>query len=111
MDETRASLRAQVTQVMAGLRREADAIEADPYLNPLISRAHAEAYRTAAARIDIAVQEDRARPATPLREGIDQALKNLRRLGDATAPPRAVRVRAAIAESERLIREAMDSDG
>lgn len=104
------SLRGRVIEIATTLKREADLIEADPYLNPLIRRAHAEAYRTSAARLEIAVQEDRARPAKPLREGIDQALRNLSRLGDAVAPSRRQRVRAALDEATRSIREALDGD-
>lgn len=108
MSEIMPSLRGRIIEIAAGLRLEADAIEADPYLNPHIRRADAEARRTAAARLDIAVAEDRARPAVPLQEGFDRALRNLRRLGDASVPSRAVRVRAALDEATRLIREAMD---
>lgn len=102
------SLRGRSIEIAAVLRREADVIEADPYLSPIVRRADAEARRTAAARIEMAVAEDRARPAVPLREGIEQALGNLRRLGDAAVPSRAVRIRAALDESSRLIRAAMD---
>lgn len=102
------SLRAQVTRVARGLRREADGIEADPYLNKFAREADAGARRTAAARIETAVTEDRSRPAPTVRDGIEQALRTLRRLSDGTVPPRRARVKAAIAESERLIREAYD---
>jgi hypothetical protein len=100
------SLRAQVAQVAAGLKREADLIEADPHLNPLIRPAIAEAYRTAAGRIDISLSDDSRRPARTARDGISQALSNLRRMGDACAPSRAAKVRAALAECERAVREA-----
>jgi hypothetical protein len=104
------TLRAQVAQIAAGLKREADLIEADPYLNPLIRPAIAEAYRTAAGRVDIALSDDSRRPVRTVRDGIDQALKNLRRMGDACAPSRAAKVRAALAECERAVREAYGED-
>lgn len=107
-DELPLSLRAEVTQTARGLRREADGIETDPYLNQHVRHADAEARRAAAARIEMAVTEDRNRPAPTVRDGIDQALSALRRMGDACTPSRAARVRAALAESERLIREAYD---
>jgi hypothetical protein len=100
------TLHAQVTQIAAGLKREADLIEADPHLNPLIRPAIAEAYRTAAGRIDIALSDDSRRPVRTVRDGISQALANLRRMGDACAPSRAAKVRAALAECERAVREA-----
>jgi cation transport regulator ChaB len=105
------SLRAEVTQVARELRREADGIEADPYLNRFAREADAGARRTAAARIEMAVREDRARPAPTVRDGIDQALRTLRRMGDAAAPSRAARVRAALDQCARSIREAYGEDG
>lgn len=103
-------LRGHAKRIAAGLRREADAIDADPLLNPLVRHADAEARRSAAARIEIALAEDRAQMAIPLHEAIEQTLKNLRRLGDVAAGPRAARIRAALDESARLVREAMDGD-
>jgi uncharacterized protein (DUF4415 family) len=110
-DETPPSLHAQATQVARELRREADGIEADPYLNKFAREADAGARRTAAARVEMAVAEDRSKPVPTVRSGIEQALQTLRRMGDACAPSRAARVRAALAESERLIREAYDGTG
>jgi len=106
----RHGLRALVKSVADGLRRDADGIEADPHLNPHVRRADAEARRTAAERIDMAIAEDRATPGRPLREAFEEELRTMRRLAGAAAPSRAARVRAAVAECERLIREAMGSD-
>jgi hypothetical protein len=105
------SLRAQVAQIAVVLRREADGIEADPHLNPLIRKADAEVRRTAASRIDAALIDESAQGVPTVRDGIEQALRTLRRLGDAAVPSRAARVRAALDESARLIREAYDGNG
>lgn len=101
-------LRGDVMQVAAGLRREADAIEADLYLNPLARQADAGARRTAAGRIDLAVADDRRRPARDLRDAVEDALSNLCRLGDAEVPSRKGRTRAAIDEGIRVIRAAFE---
>jgi hypothetical protein len=101
-------LRARVKLVAAGLRRDADGIEADPHLNPHVRRADAEARRTAAERIDLVAGE---RPAPrPVREAFEELLSAMRRHAGAVAPSRKAAVRAAVGECEQLIREAMDSD-
>jgi hypothetical protein len=108
------TLRALVTQVARELRREADGIEADQQLNTLARRADAGARRTAAARIEMAIEEEALTspaPAGDARGRIGQALAEMRRMGDAMAPSRARRVRAALDQSERLIREAYGEDG
>lgn len=102
-------LHARVKEVADWLRRDADAIDADPLLNKHIRHADAEARRTAAERIDMALAEGSPRPGAPLRERFEEELRTMRRLAGAAAPSRAARVRAAIDESARLIREAMDS--
>lgn len=105
------TLRNRVREIADQLRKDADGIDADPYLSPLTRHADAEARRTAAARLDIAVAEDRAAAPLPVADAIRGALSALRRYAGATGPSRSARVHGAVADAERLILEALEGGG